>query len=99
MPNPVQHLTTISVPAEARLNADYPEGLVNYWTGTRETDPSTNNQPLGRPIRNMLVDGEDILPRVVRVGGSARPQFRDHTEPEPPGDCLCREYTGEISEI
>lgn len=93
MDNPVQHLTFISVPGRASLNADYPDGVANYWTGTVVTDPSTNNQPLGRPIRNML-NSEDPMgtpvPRVVRVGGSGRPQIREFTQDVT--ECVCRTY-------
>lgn len=93
MANPVQHLTFISVPGRASLNADYPDGVENFWTGTVLTDPSTNNQPLGRPIRNMLNSLDPMgspVPRVVRVGGSGRPQVREYSLAV--ATCVCRTY-------
>lgn len=86
MAYPVQHLAVIvnqaadGQIAAAALNADYPVGYPNAWTDNPETDPSTNNLS----NRNMLAGG---VPRVLRTGGSGRPQFRD-----PSAECICREY-------
>lgn len=88
---PVQHLAVLINTTNAGttrstdgLNADYPVGYDNAWTDNPETDPSTNNLA----NRNMLVVGSTLVPRVLRTGGSGRPQFRDATETT----CTCREY-------
>jgi hypothetical protein len=79
--NPVQHLAVLVTPGAVTgvstdgLNADYPVGYANAWTAAPETDPSTNNLS----NRNMLVVGGSLVPRVLRTGGSGRPQFRDNS--------------------
>jgi hypothetical protein len=89
--NPVQHLAVIVTPGAVTgvptdgLNADYPAGIDNWWQTDPMTDPSTNNLTQ----RNMLVIGGVEVPRVLRQGGSGRPQFRTIGNIS----CVARTYT------
>lgn len=105
MPSPIQHLTvfvTLStttaepVGNTVAMNTDRPAGYLNAWTDSPVTDPSTNNEVDGAGyIRNQFVDGTTKT-RVVRSGGSGRPQYRrigtPVSPPPPPPECVCRTY-------
>jgi hypothetical protein len=81
-PQPVQMLAILVTPGGANgsewagLNADQP-ATEGGWPTNPITDPSSNNQVLGAGIiRNMKVESGAIVARVLRDGGSGRPQFR-----------------------
>ena len=101
MAGPVQHLALFVTKTDAvgddtaGLNTDRPAGHLNAWTDNPVTDPSTNNEVDGpNLIRNQLVESGTLLMRVLRDGGSGRPQYRV------PGalTCSCGTYTCHFDE-
>jgi hypothetical protein len=96
--SPIQHLAVVLDTSRSALNKD--DTVANGgWAGTSITDPSTNNQPLGRPPRNQRNPdtGGSTDPRVIRAGsgGSGRPHVRNAAPPvapDPGGECVCRTY-------